>query len=163
MDLGTVLKVAHAVLGVWIIAGLVGRWVTLGQAARSTDIAAIHTLLGLSSRFERIVVQVPTVVLLLGVGTAIAQGRPFLGPLQGAPVDWLFVSLVIYLSIIPVIPLVFLPRGKVFAAALAEATAAGVVTPELSAAFRDPVVFAAHIYELAVIVGIFVLMITKPF
>ena len=71
--------------------------------------------------------------------------------------------MLIYLSIIPVIPLVFLPRGRVFAAALADATAAGVVTPELSAAFRDPVVFAAHVYELAVIVGIFVLMITKPF
>ena len=163
MDLGTILKVAHAVLGVWILAGLVGRWVTLGQASRSGDIAAVHTLLGLSARFERIVVQVPTLVLPLGVGTAIAQGRPFLGPLQGAPVDWLFVSLVIYLSIIPVIPLVFLPRGKVFAAALAEATAAGVVTPELSAAFRDQVVFAAHVYELAVIVAVFVLMITKPF
>lgn len=163
MDLGTILKVVHAVLGVWIIAGLVGRWVTLGQAARSIDIAAVHTLLRLSDRFEWIVVRMPPVVLLLGVATAIAQGRPFLGPLQGAPVDWLFVSILIYLSIIPVIPLVFLPRGKVFAAALAEATAAGVVTPGLSAAFRDPVVFAAHVYELAVIVGVFVLMITKPF
>ena len=163
MDPGTILKVLHAVLGVWIIAGLVGRWVTLGQAARSPDIAAVHTLLRLSDRFEWIVVRVPPVVLLLGVGTAIAQGRPFLGPFQGASVDWLFVSIVIYLSIIPVVPLVFLPRGKVFAALLAEATAAGVVTPEINAAFRDPVVFAAHVYELAVVVGVFVLMITKPF
>jgi predicted integral membrane protein DUF2269 len=163
VDLGTILKVAHAVLGVWILAGLVGRWVTLGQAARSTDIAAVHTLLGLSDRFEWVVVRMPPFVLLIGIATAIVQGRPFLGPLQGASVDWLFVSIVLYLSIIPVVPLVFLPRGKVFAAALAEATAAGVVTPELSAAFRDPVVFAAHTYELAVIVGIFVLMITKPF
>ena len=157
MDPGTILKVLHAVIGVWIIAGLVGRWVTLGQAARSDDIAAVHTLLRLSDRFEWIVVRMPPVVLLL------AQGLPFLGPFQGAPVDWLFVSIVIYLSIIPVIPLVFLPRGKVFAAALAEATDAGVVTPNLTAAFRDPVVFGAHVYELAVIVGVFVLMITKPF
>jgi hypothetical protein len=163
VDPDTILKVVHAVLGVWIIAGLVGRWVTLGQAARSDDIAAVHTLLRLSDRFEWIVVRMPPVVLVLGVATAIAQSRPFLGPLQGAPVDWLFVSILIYLSIIPVIPLVFLPRGKVFAASLAEATAAGVVTPGLSAAFRDPVVFAAHVYELAVIVGVFVLMITKPF
>ena len=163
MDLGTILKVAHAVLGVWIIAGLVGRWVTLGQAARSSDIVAVHTLLRLSDRFEWIVVRMPPFVLLIGVATAIVQGRPFLGPLQGAGVDWLLVSIVIYLSIIPVIPLVFLPRGRVFAAALAEATDAGVVTPALTAAFRDPVVFAAHVYELAVIVGVFVLMITKPF
>ncbi|MDF2734746.1 MAG: hypothetical protein K0S97_1369 [Chloroflexota bacterium] len=133
MDLGTILKVAHAVLGVWIVAGLVGRWVTLGQAARSTDITAVHTLLGLSARFESMVIRIPPVVLLLGVATAIAQGRPFLGPLQGAPIDWLFVSIVIYLSILPV-------NG-----------------------FRDRVVLAAHVYELAAIVVVFVLMITKPF
>ena len=163
MDLGTILKVGHAVLGVWIVAGLVGRWVTLGQAARSTDINAVQTLLHLSDRFEWIVVRIPPVVLLLGIATAIAQGRPFLGPLQGAPVDWLFVSIVIYLSIIPVVPLVFLPRGKVFAAALAEATAAGHVTDDLIARFRDPVVFAAHVYELVAIIVVFVLMITKPF
>ncbi len=68
-------------------------------------------------------IRIPPIVLVLGMATAIAQGRPFLGPFQGAPVDWLFVSIVIYLSVIPVIPLVFLPRGKVFAAALEEATA----------------------------------------
>lgn len=163
MDLGTILKVVHAVLGVWIVAGLVGRWVTLRQAARATDIGAVHTLLGLSDRFEWMVIRIPPLVLLLGVATAIAQGRPFLGPFQGAPVDWLFVSIVIYLSIIPVVPLVFIPRGKVFAKALADATESGAVTEALTAGFRDPVVFAAHVYELGVIVVIFVLMITKPF
>ena len=163
MDLGTILKVAHAVLGMWIVAGLVGRWVTLGQAARSTDIADVQTLLGLSARFESMVVKIPPIVLLLGVATAVAQGRPFLGPLQGAPVDWLFVSIVIYLSIIPVIPLVFLPRGKVFAATLADATAAGHVTQALTDGFRDRVVLVAHIYELGAMVVVFVLMITKPF
>jgi hypothetical protein len=75
----------------------------------------------------------------------------------------LFVSIVIYLSIIPLIPLVFIPRGKVFAKALADATEAGAVTEDLTAGFRDPVVFAAHVYELGVIVVVFVLMITKPF
>ncbi len=29
MDPGTILKVVHAVLGVWIIAALFGRWTTL--------------------------------------------------------------------------------------------------------------------------------------
>ena len=163
MDPGTILKVVHAVLGVWIVAGLVGRWVTLRQAAASTDIAAVHTLLRLSDRFEWMAVRIPPVVLVLGIATAIAQGRPFLGPFQGAPVDWLFLSIVIYLSVIPVIPLVFLPRGRVFAATLAEATAAGRVTEALTAGFRDRVVLAAHVYELAVIVVVFVLMITKPF
>ena len=164
MDVAAVLlKVTHAVIGVWIIGALLGRWVTLGQAGRTSDITAVHTLLGLSDRFEWMVIRLPTLVLVLGIGTAIAQGRAFLGPLQGASVDWLFASLLLYLSVIPVIPLVFLPRGRVFAAALEEATAEGRVTDRLTAAFHDPVVFAGHVYEIAAIVGVFVLMITKPF
>ena len=163
MDLGSVLKVVHAVLGVWFMAALVGRWVTLRHAARSDDISAVHTLLGLSDRFELMVRRIPGVVLVLGIATAIAQGRPFLGPFQGAGFDWLFVSLLVYLSVIPVIPLVFLPRGKVFAAALAEATSVGRVTGALTAAFDDRIVFAAHVYEVVAIGIVFILMITKPF
>jgi uncharacterized membrane protein len=163
VDLAVLLKVTHAVIGVWIIGALIGRWVTLGQAGRSSDITAVHTLLALSDRFEWMVIRLPTIVLVLGIGTAIAQGRAFLRPFQGASVDWLFMSLLLYLSIIPVIPLVFLPRGRVFAAALDEASAEGRVTERLTAAFHDRVVYAAHVYEIAAIVGVFVLMIAKPF
>ena len=164
MDLAAgLLKVTHAVVGIWIIGALIGRWVTLGQAGRTSDIAAVHTLLALSDRFEWMVIRLPAVVLILGIGTAIAQGRPFLGPIQGEAVDWLFVSIVLYLSILPIVPLVFLPRGRVFAAALAEATAEGRVTERLTAGFHDRVVFAAHVYEVAAMVGVFILMITKPF
>ena len=83
--------------------------------------------------------------------------------MQGAPVDWLFVSLVVYLSVIRLVPLVFLPRGKVFDVALEEATAHGAVTEPLRSAFRDPVVMAAHVYELGAMVVVLVLMIAKPF
>jgi hypothetical protein len=61
------------------------------------------------------------------------------------------------------VPLVFLPRARVFEIALEEAAAEGVVTDRLRAAFRDPVVFAAHVYELAAVMVVFVLMIAKPF
>jgi hypothetical protein len=63
----------------------------------------------------------------------------------------------------PLVPLVFLPRGKVFDAALADAEAAGEVTPALTAAFHDPAVAAARWYELGVVAAIIVLMVTKPF
>jgi uncharacterized membrane protein len=145
------------------MAGLVGRWVTLAHAAHVTDIGALRQVLQVSARFERIVIIGSLAVLVLGVATAIAQGRPFLGPLQGAPVDWLFASLIVYLSAIPLVPLVFLPRGRVFDAALEEATAEGAVTPRMRTAFRDPVVFAAHVYELGAMVVVLVLMIAKPF
>jgi hypothetical protein len=163
MDAATILKVAHALLGVWLVAGLVGRWVTLAHAARSTEISAVNTLLRLSDRFEQVVIRGSLLVLVLGIATAIVQGRPFLGPLQGARIDWLFASLVVYLSIIPLIPFVFLPRGRAFAVELEAANAEGRVTERLAAAFRDPVVFAGHVYELIAIVVVFVLMIAKPF
>jgi hypothetical protein len=40
---------------------------------------------------------------------------------------------------------------------------AGVVTPVLAGAFRDPVVAAARRLELLVFAAILVLMVTKPF
>jgi hypothetical protein len=163
VDLATVLKVVHALFGVWLIAAVVGRWVTLNRAASSNDLGAVHTLLGLSDRFEKWVRLVPNGVLILGIATAIAQNRPFLGPLQGAGIDWLFVSLVLYLSIIPWILLVFLPRGRLFAAALEDADQQGAVTPRLTTAFHDPVVFAGHVYELVILGAVLTLMIAKPF
>jgi hypothetical protein len=64
---------------------------------------------------------------------------------------------------IPVIALIFLPRGKVFDQALEQAIAAGTVTEKLSAAFRDRVVTVAHTYELVITVVIILLMVLKPF
>jgi hypothetical protein len=162
-DAGLYLKVAHALVGIWFLAGLLGRWMTLAQAARATDIGSLRTLLQLGARFERIVITGSIAVFALGISTAIVQGQPFLGPLQGASSNWLFVSVVLFLSVLPLVPLVFLPRGKVFEAALAEATSRGVITDELRTAFRDPVVFAAHVYELGAMIVITVLMVAKPF
>jgi hypothetical protein len=39
----------------------------------------------------------------------------------------------------------------------------GEITDRLRAAFRDPVVFVAHAYELAAMVVVLVLMIARPF
>ena len=162
-DLGAILKLAHALVGVWFISGLIGRWVALAQAARASDLVSLRAALAVSARFERVVIAGSVMVLLLGVVTAVAQGRPFLGPLQGAPADWLFVALLIYLSAIPLVPLVFLPRGKQFDRALEDATAQGAVTQQLRLALRDPVVLAAHMYELGAMLVVLTLMIAKPF
>lgn len=162
LELAGLLRLVHALVGVLFLAGLIGRWVTLGQAARATEIAQVRALLAVSRRFERIVIATSLFVLLLGVLTAIAQDKPFLGPLQGARIDWLFASLVIYVSAVPLVPLVFLPRGRVFDAALEDAAAQGAVTERLRAAFRDPVVYIAHVYELGAMVVVLSLMIAKP-
>jgi hypothetical protein len=162
-ELAGLIKLLHALVGAVFIAGLVGRWVKLSQAARATQIGDVRAMLRVSARFERIVIATSLLVLLLGILTAIAQGRPFLGPIQGGTIDWLFVSLLVYLSALPLVPFVFLPRGRIFDAALEEATAQGLVTQRLRAAFDDRVVLGAHAYELGAMVVVLILMIAKPF
>ena len=71
--------------------------------------------------------------------------------------------MVLYLSILPLVPLVFLPRGRIFESALETAEQEGKVTPALDAAFHDPVTRAAHIYELGAVTVVLSLMLTKPF
>jgi hypothetical protein len=153
---------AHAILGIVFFGGLFGRGIVLALAERAETLPAMLTLTKAARPFERIVIVIGSIAGLLGVGAAIAQGRPLLGPLQGAGVDWLFVSVVLVLTTFPLPPLVFLPRGRVFDAALGVAVANGDVTPALRAAWRDPVVRAAHVYELAVVSIVLVLMLTKP-
>jgi len=157
------LKLIHALVGVLFMAGLIGRWITLSYASRITDLRFFRLVLAVSARFERIVIGTSLFVLMLGLLTAVAQGRPFLGPIQGAPIDWLFVSLLIYLSVSFLAPMVFLPRRREFDDALQEAERLDEMTDRLRLAFRDPVVFYARAYELGAMVVVLVLMIAKPF
>jgi Predicted integral membrane protein (DUF2269) len=159
-----VLKLVHAMVGIWLVCGLVGRWASLAQAARAGDIRVVRALLRLSGIFEdRMVIPGSAVVLALGLLTAWLQGQPLLGFLEGARTNWLFVALLLYFSAMALVPLVFLPRGKRFAVALQEAEAREEVTPALTAAFADRVTAAAHAYELIAIVAVLALMIAKPF
>ncbi len=163
MVLADLLKLTHAMLGILFFGALVGRAIVLGLAERATTIGEMRTLTRAAGPFERMVILGGMVMIAFGVLTAVAQGRPLLGPLQGGSVDWLFVSVVLVASGFVLPPLVFVPRGRVFEAALAEATARGDVTPALRAAWRDPVVRAAHVVELVTIAIVLALMISKPF
>ena len=157
------LVATHALIGAVFLGGLIGRWIVLGLAEGAETLATMQALTRAARPFERIVIVGSVLVLVLGVAAAIAQGRPFLGPLQSGRVDWLFVSLIIYLSVLPLVRLVFLPRGRVFDAAMEDAVTRGELTGELARTWRDPVVRAAHLYELVAVSIVFVLMVAKPF
>ena len=163
MDLAGIVVLAHALLGILFVVGLVGRWIVLGMAERATRLDAMRTLTTASGPFERLVIVTSSLVLVFGLGAAWLQGRSVLGPLTGGSVDWLFVSVVLFLSNLPLVPLVFLPRGKAFGAALDDAAGQGEVTPALRAAWSDPIVRGAHWYELVTTTIILVLMLSKPF
>jgi uncharacterized membrane protein len=153
-------KFLHIVAGMALVAGLVGRGITIAEARRATDLTQLEGLLRAARRFEETLVRPPSLlVLVLGLITMVAQGRSLVGEGNW----WLLTSLVLFLLLGALVPLVFLPRGTRFEAALETAKAEGAVTPELTAAFADPVVALARRTELFVLAVIVGLMVFKPF
>jgi hypothetical protein len=151
------LRLLHVVAAFGFVTGLIGRDILLGQARKSNDVARIRHLVESAGPFERVLVRPGSLaVLVFGILTWWAEDLP----LWGVSARWLPTSLIVFASAIPLIPLVFIPRGRVFEAALASADS---VTPELSAALRDPWVAFARWYELGVLGIVVLLMVTKPF
>jgi uncharacterized membrane protein len=159
VSLASLLLFLHVASAFWFVAGLVGRAIVLARARRSTDLAELDHLLPIATRFERIVIPGSAAVLILGFLTMLAQERPLFT--DGG--YWLLTSVFLYLSTGVLVPTIFLPRGKLFEAALEEAHARGQVTPQLAAAFRDPAVTFARTYEAAAVAIVVALMVLKPF
>jgi hypothetical protein len=157
--LALILKLGHVVLAFGMVTGLVGRWILLTRGARTNDVERAHLLSEAASPFERIVQVVSPIVVLFGLLTAWAQDYPGLGLTTG----WMLLTVLLIIPILLLIPTVFIPRGRVFEAAMAEAREAGTVTPALRAAWADPAVALARRYELGAIVLIVGLMVLKPF
>ena len=162
--LGQWLVLLHIVSAFALVAGLVGRESTRAYARRQAQIDLFTQLIGLSGWFEsKLVIPGSSALLVLGLGAAWVRGWPLFGVLQGSPINWLFVSLILYLTLIPIIVFIFLPRGKIFEQKLADAQVQNAITPELQAAMEDPVVRTAHIYETIAVAAIIYLMVMKPF
>src|SRR6185295_19623917 len=139
------------------------RGLALRDAARADEIHAVAALVRLAGRFEAMVRAPSIVVLVLGLLAAWRGGWPILGFLQGGSVNWILASLALYLTLVPLVVCVFLPRGRTFEGVLQDALRLGRVTPALTAVFADPVVAAAHVWELIALGLIVVLMVAKPF
>jgi len=162
--IGLLIEWTHILSVLWLVAGIVGRGVCTGLAGRTDDFNAVRILMQAASTFETKMVRPSSfVVLVTGLITAQQGGWPILGFLQGASVNWVLAALVIYLTIIPVIAFIFIPRGRIYHRTLQEAAARGVVTPELRAALHDPTVRFARLYEITMVLVITFLMVVKPF
>ena len=159
MDWAGWMKLVHVGIAFALVSGLMGRWILLTRAARSDDVETAYSLSKAAGPFERMVQIAGSAILWAGLLTAWAQGYPWLGLTTG----WMLLSTIILLTTLPFIPLVFIPRGRIFEAAMEAARERGVVTPELRAAWRDPAVAFARRYELAAVAIVIVLMVLKPF
>jgi hypothetical protein len=153
----------HVFSAIAVITGIAGRNLTMGQVPRSATIIEVRTLARLAGVFDIWLVRPFSIlVLVLGLITAWRGNWPIFGFIEGADQDWLLASLIIYATVIALVPLVFFPRGKLFDEAL-HSSPEGAVTPALVAAVKDPAIFAAHAYEVGAAAVIVFLMVTKPF
>jgi len=152
-------KLLHVAIAIVFISGLIGRWILLRRAAAASDPESAYLLARAAAPFEQIVIRGGPLILAAGLLTAWAQGYPWLGLTTG----WMIASFVLLVSPLPFVPLVFLPRGKVFEAELEAARTQGVITPGLRAAFADPMVALARRWELSAVALVVLLMVLKPF
>ena len=150
----------HVAVAFWFVAGLLGRNLTMARARSATELGLLEELIGLSGRFERLMVIPGSFgVLVLGLLAAWAEGQP----LAGTDDWWLLTSLILFVALGVLVPTVFLPRGRIFDRALEDAKARGEVTPGLRTALRDPAVRNARAAELLMVAIILALMVTRPF
>jgi uncharacterized membrane protein len=164
MNLYSILKLAHVLAAFWFIAGIIGRQLIRAHARSSQDIHDFAELSRMAGRFESLMV-IPgnLAVILVGIPLALVGGWPILGFLQGGSSNWLLVTNLILVLGFFTVPLIFIPRGKIFDRVLQSALAAGQITPELRASLDDPVVKYTHWAENAGLLIIIVLMVLKPF
>ena len=163
VTLTSVFEYLHVVSAIAVITGIAGRNLTMGQVPRSRSITEVHTLARLAGVFDVWLVRpFSLLVLVLGLATAWDAGWPIFGFLEGSDTNWLLASLAIYATVIALVPLVFVPRGKLFDEALTSAPPEAPMGPEIVAAVKDPAIFAAHAYEMAAAAVIVFLMVTKP-
>jgi len=154
----------HVASAMWFIGGILARQIVRAYAKRTDDVRRFATLSEAAGRIEStMVIPGNMAVIIFGVILALILKAPILGFLQGASRNWLLVSNLLLLIGFFSVPLIFLPRGKKFEVVLKDALAKGQMTPELRAHLDDPVVRAAHWYELISMPLIVFLMVFKPF
>ena len=165
MNLYLFMKLMHVLTSFWFISGVVGRDLAFWWAGKAKDVQAIHALLQISDFFERYaVIPVSIAVLAFGLIVTWMQKWPLFGFLQGSETNWLFVSFLLFIGVSAFIgPLGLVARRKERTHAVEEALAQGTVTLRLMASLQDKVVNRFRAVEMAILVMIIILMVTKPF
>jgi len=154
----------HIVSAIWFLGGILARQIVRAYAKRTDNVQRFSVMSEVAGRIENtMVIPGNMAVIIFGVILGLIIKAPILGFLQGAERNWLLVSNIILLLGFLSVPLIFLPRGKLFRVALEDALAKGQMTPELRTHLEDPVVRMAHIYELVSMVAVMYLMVFKPF
>ena len=154
----------HITTALMFIIGVVGYYLTVTHAAKEKDVKVVKGLMTLGMKFEKyFILPGEAILFFAGLFTAWRENVPILGFLQGGNVNWLLVSLILFVSRFPLIMLIDVPHEKLLNKKLEDALNRGQVTQELREAFADKSARAVEIYGLAAIVVIIFLMVMKPF
>ncbi len=159
MTWALVFKLLHVLVAITLLAGIIGRGILLRRARRAGRVEDAKLLADTAAPFEQMAIQGSTFILPAGLLTAWAEGYAFAGLGTG----WILASTVILLTTVPLVVLIFVPRGRVFDRAMDDALRAGAWTDALRTAFDDRAVAFARWYEIVGVAIILALMVLKPF
>jgi uncharacterized membrane protein len=164
LSLYTMLRFLHICSAILFVGGIFARQAVRTLIARAKNPAEVKTINLAAGKIERFMV-IPgnLLVVVFGVPLALSINAPMLGVISSANQNWLLASIVILVLLAPLVPLVFLPRGRVFEVALNKAISEGIITPELEEHIGDPLVRSAHLVEMIGVTIVVVLMILRPF
>ncbi len=155
------LKLAHVLCVVVCVSGIIGRSLVRLRIPGATTIQTLQELMALVGRFDEwLVIRGSQATLVSGLLLGWIGGWHYI--VANHP-TWIFLSLLLFLSLLPLAFLIFLPRGKAFGKVFQVAVAEGRITSELRAALADPAVRAATIYGFIMVGLVLYLMVVKPF
>lgn len=154
----------HVLGAIAMLGGIVARQIVRGEAARTEDVRKFAALAAAASRLDRLLV-IPgsASTVILGLVLALLMGAPLLGFLQGADRNWLLAANLIIVSILIVVPSVFVPQGRRLEATLRISLEEGRITSDLKAVLDEPASRLWHLYEGIAGVVVVLLMTLRPF
>jgi uncharacterized membrane protein len=158
------LRFLHILSSIIFIGGIFARQAVRARGKRSTSIHELEAYFSAAGQIEKLMV-IPgnMAVIVFGVVLAILVKAPIFGFLQGASQNWLLVTNLMLVAGGLMVPLVFLPRGKVYDRLMQDALNKNEITPELRSHLDDAVVKRGHFLEMMLVVVIVILMVFKPF
>jgi hypothetical protein len=154
----------HVTFAIAFLIGAVGYFLTVSRAAKEKDVKVVKGLMTLGKIFEKyFLLPGESILFFAGLLAAWWENIPVLGFLQGGNVNWLLVSLILFLSRIPLIMLIDMPREKLLNKRLEEAVGDGQITQKLQESLADRTIKKVQLYMLVSYMMIVLLMVMKPF
>jgi len=159
-----IVKYFHILAVAITLGGMFARQLVRANAKKSDDLKVVASLTHLAVRLDRtMVIPWSNIMILMGIVLAVIQKWPIFGFLQGSSQNWLFVSNILLVIMVIIIPAVFIPHNRKVEGLLQSALADGRITPQLSSALDDKVNKLGHLAEEAIILVVAALMVLKPF